>query len=210
MVLASGAAVTQATIQNLKSARELVGLAGTGMPLSGTTQSAAASDGELGPLLKKKLESTSAHGNAPKGSSNRGQGSNGNNGGASGFGLGSLFGNDSGAGKNLGNEPQGVPSPSSEAAGSGAYAAGKLGDGHGSGSGTPDPFGSLAEGVPSEGSASAEHAQFGQSAKDGLTSAFTPGTTDPEDYFTRTHLNDSLFKTVEKRYQSTTRSWNKP
>ena len=49
-----------------------------------------------------------------------------------------------------------------------------------------------------------------EDAGDAGVSAFAPGQKDPEDYFTRTALDESLFKIVEKRYQAKSRDWIKP
>ncbi len=174
--------------------------------MSSTQSSAATADGE-GPLLRKKTDSVAAQVGKPgaqNGLSGKGKlGGSSNEGGLSGL-LGSFGSGRTSAAPN--DDPSGTPSPSPSEGGDPNYSASKSGSGQ---SGSASLFGDGGDELQPGGEGS-QQLQFGAAVDANGIPVVGPGQTDPEDYFTRTHLNDNLFKVVEKRYQTKARDWPKP
>jgi hypothetical protein len=137
----------------------------------------------------------------PSGGSTRG-GKSGGGGGAGGSGSGG--GLKTAASSDLSNTQQ---SAATDGSGS-SYRGGESGAGSGSASGGAGSAYGSGSGLSGDGSESGTStALFGKDGDAGARALDPSGSTDPEDYFTRLGLGDSLFKTVEKRYRQKASQW---
>jgi hypothetical protein len=135
------------------------------------------------------------------GASSRGTGNGAGAGGAAGGGTSGIGTATTGVAVPLTTDPYAASATGDS--GTSAYKSGAGGsDGSGASGNGSGPYGH--GGVSLDGTSQADMS-FGGDASG--ANAKTAGTTDPEDYFTRTGLGESLFKTVERKYREKSRTW---
>lgn len=140
-----------------------------------------------------------------------GNGNNVNNGmggsGSNSLGFGTPLANAKGDGS---SEDGSTPGLYENSGGNGAYSAGGGGAGMGGGGTGNTGFGFATSGYGGAGAGGANangSLSFGDDSAQGGMDVM--GSEDPEDYFARTNLDESLFKIVEKRYRSKSTDWIK-